>query len=50
MDANFGLVHKHHSGTSATPPVVPNGYFIDAETVDQFLASYKTDNLSDKVI
>lgn len=49
MDANFGLVHKHHSGVSTLPPDVKNSYFVGSDEVQSFITEYQTDNEKDKV-
>lgn len=49
MDANFGLVRKHNSGTSPRPLSLVDSYFIDSSDVDSFVNSYGSDSKKDKV-
>lgn len=49
MDANFGLVRKHHSGSSPRSLSVANGFFLDKVDVDSFVDEYSEDKQKDNV-
>jgi hypothetical protein len=49
VDANFGLVRKHNSGSSPLPSDYANAFFLDAEEVDAFVKNYGSENLKDNV-
>lgn len=44
LDANFGLVRRHLSGTNNTSPRMEDGFFVPQEEVDAYVDSY--DDLS----
>ena len=49
MDANFGLVRKHHSGKSPLPLSIANSFFLDSSDVDNFVTTYTNDKQKDQV-
>ena len=49
LDANFGLVHKQHSGISSNSPSLKNKLFVPQDDVDDFVRQYKYDAKGESV-